>query len=75
MIFGWRANPHLGVFHLASMAFIGGGFILIWVGWEELYRAQRRRQLATSGVYAHVRHPQYIGFVAVMFGFLLQWPT
>jgi protein-S-isoprenylcysteine O-methyltransferase Ste14 len=22
-----------------------------------------------------VRHPQYIGFVAIMFGFLLQWPA
>jgi protein-S-isoprenylcysteine O-methyltransferase Ste14 len=22
-----------------------------------------------------VRHPQYVGFILVMFGFLLQWPT
>jgi len=22
-----------------------------------------------------IRHPQYVGFVLVMFGFLLQWPT
>ena len=22
-----------------------------------------------------VRHPQYVGFVLIMFGFLLQWPT
>src|SRR3974377_1379498 len=29
MMFGWRANPHFGPFHLASFAFIGGGFILI----------------------------------------------
>lgn len=21
------------------------------------------------------RHPQYVGFIMVMFGFLLQWPT
>jgi hypothetical protein len=27
------------------------------------------------GLWGHVRHPQYIGFVAIMFGFLLQWPT
>jgi protein-S-isoprenylcysteine O-methyltransferase Ste14 len=26
-------------------------------------------------VYAQVRHPQYVGFIAIMFGFLLQWPT
>ena len=23
----------------------------------------------------YVRHPQYVGFILVMFGFLLQWPT
>ena len=22
-----------------------------------------------------MRHPQYVGFIVVMFGFLLQWPT
>ncbi|PMX84866.1 isoprenylcysteine carboxyl methyltransferase, partial [Pseudomonas sp. GW460-C3] len=32
-------------------------------------------ELATQGVYSYVRHPQYIGFILVMFGFLLQWPT
>ena len=37
--------------------------------------AQRENRLATSGPYARVRHPQYVGFVLVMFGFLLQWPT
>jgi protein-S-isoprenylcysteine O-methyltransferase Ste14 len=34
-----------------------------------------RARLATTGPYAVVRHPQYIGFVVIMFGFLLQWPT
>jgi len=34
-----------------------------------------RRELATAGPYRLVRHPQYIGFVLIMFGFLLQWPT
>ena len=75
MLFGWRANPHFGPFHLASFVLIGGGFILIAVGWNTLYQAQRRHSLATTGVYAHIRHPQYVGFVLVMFGFLLQWPT
>jgi protein-S-isoprenylcysteine O-methyltransferase Ste14 len=31
--------------------------------------------LATSGPYARVRHPQYDGFIVIMIGFLLQWPT
>src|SRR6266700_3013399 len=72
---GWRANPHFGPFHLLSFAFIGGGFVLISAGWKVLYEAQQRRQLATTGVYSRVRHPQYFGFVLVMFGFLVQWPT
>jgi protein-S-isoprenylcysteine O-methyltransferase Ste14 len=75
MMFGWRANPHTGPFHLLSFAFIGGGFVLISAGWKMLYEAQRRGQLAETGIYARVRHPQYDGFVLVMFGFLLQWPT
>jgi len=75
MMFGWKANPHFGPFHLLSFAFIGGGFWLIYAGWRVLYQAQRERRLADWGVYARVRHPQYDGFVLVMFGFLLQWPT
>lgn len=74
-LFGWKANPHFGPFHLLSVAFVGGGFILISVGWTALYRAQREGRLADTGVYGRVRHPQYDGFVLVMFGFLLQWPT
>jgi protein-S-isoprenylcysteine O-methyltransferase Ste14 len=74
-MFGWRTNPHFGPFHMLSFIFIGAGFVMISAGWKVLYAAQRAGQLATSGVYAWVRHPQYIGFVLVMFGFLLQWPT
>ena len=31
--------------------------------------------MATSGVYARLRHPQYVAFIVIMVGFLLQWPT
>ena len=75
MLFGWKANPHSGPFHILSFVFIGGGFVLIAVGWKVLYEAQREHRLATTGPYAYVRHPQYVGFIMVMLGFLLQWPT
>lgn len=75
MIFGWRTNPHFGPFHFLSFLLIGGGFWLIAAGWQRLYEAQKRHELATGGVYARMRHPQYAGFILVMLGFLVQWPT
>lgn len=75
MLFGWKTNPHFGPFHLLSFAFIVSGFILISNAWWVLYSAQQRRVLATTGPYEYVRHPQYVGFILVMFGFILQWPT
>lgn len=37
--------------------------------------SQENKQVATTGVYSFVRHPQYVAFVTIMFGFLIQWPT
>ena len=72
---GLGGDPHFGVFHLLSFAFIGSGFWLLSNAWNVLYHAQRRQVLATQGPYARIRHPQYVAFVLVLLGFLLQWPT
>ncbi|HHM05487.1 MAG TPA: isoprenylcysteine carboxylmethyltransferase family protein [Gammaproteobacteria bacterium] len=75
MLFDWKANPHFGPFHIVSMVFIAGGFWLLAAAWRVLYAARIRGNLAASGPYARIRHPQYVAFVLIMFGFLLQWPT
>lgn len=72
---GQKGDPHFGIFHLLSFVFLGGGFLLLSKAWHVLYQAQRQHRLATTGPYARIRHPQYVGFVMIMLGFLLQWPT
>lgn len=74
-VFGMKGDAHFDVFHIASYVFILGGFFLLSSAWSVLFKAQKVGALATTGPYKHIRHPQYVAFILVMFGFLLQWPT
>lgn len=74
-LLGLEGNPHFDVFHILSTIFIFGGFLMLSYSWHVLWKAQRQHRLATTGIYAHMRHPQYAAFIFIMLGFLLQWPT
>lgn len=74
-LLGIKGDPHISPIHLASYALIIVGLLLLAEAWRMLYRAQKKRTLATTGLYRYVRHPQYLGFILIIIGFLLQWPT
>jgi len=74
-LLGLKGDPHLSPIHWLSDGLIAAGFITLGSAWKVLYQAQRTHQVVTTGIYAHLRHPQYVGFVLIMLGFLVQWPT
>jgi protein-S-isoprenylcysteine O-methyltransferase Ste14 len=74
-IFGLEGNAHFDPLHIASNVLIIAGFFLLSAAWGVLHKAQRNQRLAVTGWYARCRHPQYVAFIMIMFGFLLQWPT
>jgi len=57
-----------------ALLFIGIGLFI--QGWRELYRASQQSRLATGGLYALVRHPQYSALFIALFGEgVVHWPT
>ena len=74
-LFGLEGDPHFSPLHLLSNLLIVAGFIIIARAWHVLHAAQAGGEPAVTGPYAVIRHPQYMGFIAVLLGFLLQWPT
>lgn len=74
-LLGFMGDPHMDPLHIVSEVLIVGGLFLLASSWRVLYAAQKSQTLATTGPYSYVRHPQYVAFIAIMFGFLLQWPT
>lgn len=72
----WAVAPlHMAVYFVmvASMAFIAVGVSLLAIGWATVHRG--RDALVTSGIYCHLRHPQYLGLILIVLGFNIQWPT
>jgi protein-S-isoprenylcysteine O-methyltransferase Ste14 len=74
-LLGWSGDAHSSPLHIISDILVLGGLILLAASWKVLYRAQRNYEIACSGPYAKIRHPQYTAFIVIMVGFLVQWPT
>lgn len=74
-LLGNTGDPHFSFLHILSYVLIIGGLILISTSWKILYQATKRQTIARTGPYKYIRHPQYVGFVVIILGFLMQWPT
>lgn len=74
-LLGFEGSAHWDPLHIASNILIVMGFFLLSSAWNVLHQAQKTHTLATTGWYARCRHPQYVAFILILFGFLLQWPT
>jgi protein-S-isoprenylcysteine O-methyltransferase Ste14 len=61
------------ILHPLSNVFIFSGLIVIAMGWRGIHGGNG--DLITYGIYKYVRHPQYSGFMLMIIGFLIQWPT
>lgn len=67
----WFVNAHNVV---GGTLFVGGlvGFAL---GAMQIYRNKlRKRAEVVGGMYAHVRHPQYLALIGASLGMVLIWP-
>jgi len=51
------------------------GMALILIGWVTLYKNLQEDEIVTKGIYVHSRHPQYLGFILIVVGWLAGWPT
>jgi protein-S-isoprenylcysteine O-methyltransferase Ste14 len=56
-----------------STGIIAAGFALLALGWKEVYRGEGA--LVSDGLYAKLRHPQYLGLILIVVAFLIMWPT
>ena len=60
------------IFPLSTILIVVG-ILLIVFGWKGIHEA--KGQIVTTGIYARVRHPQYLGFLLLTLGMNLEWTT
>jgi protein-S-isoprenylcysteine O-methyltransferase Ste14 len=63
---------HFYIFPLSKIV-MGIGILLVVFGWKQIYQAKGK--LVTTGLYARIRHPQYVGFLLITLGLNIQWLT
>lgn len=63
---------HVIRFPILVISWLLGHFLVI-KGWQKIWGLQGA--LVRNGIYAHVRHPQYLGLIIILLGSLFFFPT
>ncbi|MEL7496480.1 MAG: isoprenylcysteine carboxylmethyltransferase family protein [Planctomycetota bacterium] len=63
------------IFTVVGQGMILVGALLSIFGWRQLHRAAVADEMATTGLYRWIRHPQYTGFFLFLLGSVINWPT
>lgn len=69
---------HAGIYLGLLINLVGADLVIRgWSAVKKNYWGKERgeRKLVTDGVYAHMRHPQYTGFLLLTFGLIVHWAT
>lgn len=68
-------SPLVAVLEPLGIALFLGGIAAFAVGAFQIYRAKLlRREAVVGGLYAHIRHPQYLALIVSSIGMALVWP-
>lgn len=59
----------------ATALIMVAGVLLIVFGWKDIHKGKATDQLVSTGIYARIRHPQYLGFLLLTLGMNLEWTT
>ena len=70
---GVRIAMDMAMLYASILIVIGTIFII--AGWITLYKNIKKQELVTTGIYSYSRHPQYFGFIMIIIGWLVGWPT
>ncbi len=69
----WTLETGVLVVMVVSIVMLLVAAYLVVQGWRTVYHG--KAGLVTTGVYGHMRHPQYFGIIFGSIAFLIQWPT
>ena len=71
-LLGWGETGAI-ICDVTGQLLILAGAALGIIGWRQVYRGNG--QLVCTGLYRHIRHPQYTGFFLFLLGSIVNWPT